>query len=212
MYFFIDKSDFDVMLKTWSNTDIPPNPNKNAQMIIFEERVLLTTELTSDTPLVSSIIPEMIGLAKDKSIFKSFNGMYNKYENIFKILLFPKIEIITEKITTKPPIIIMVLLDSNIAVESMLPKLLNVHISLDEELNECPKVLFLDLCLKCAKSPNKIPTVIAESVCVINKSNPILEFENIEIPYGSNYKEWTRIICKTKHSLAFVFSATIVIA
>ena len=112
MYFFIDKSDFDVMLKTWSNTDIPPNPSKNAQMMILEERALLVTELTSNTPLVSSIIPEMIGFANDKSIFKSFNGMYNKYENISKILLFPKIEIITEKITTNPPIIIIVLLDS----------------------------------------------------------------------------------------------------
>ena len=86
MYFFIDKSDFDVMLKTWSNTDIPPNPSKNAQMMILKERALLVTELTSNTPLVSSIIPEMIGFAKDKSIFKSFNGMYNKYENISKIL------------------------------------------------------------------------------------------------------------------------------
>ena len=59
MYFFIDKSDFDVMLKTWSNTDIPPNPSKNAQMMILEERALLVTELTSNTPLVSSIIPEI---------------------------------------------------------------------------------------------------------------------------------------------------------
>lgn len=212
MYFFIDKSDFDVMLKTWSNTDIPPNPSKNAQMMILKESALLVTELTSNTPLVSSIIPEMTGLAKDKSIFKSFNGMYNKYENISKILLFPKIEIITEKITTNPPIIIIVLLDSNIAVESMLPKLLNVHISLVDELYECSKLLFGDLCFKRANSPNKIPTVIAESVCVINKSNPILEFENIEIPHGSNYKEGTRIICKTKHSLAFIFSAIIIIA
>ena len=173
MYFFIDKSDFDVMLKTWSNTDIPPNPSKNAQMMILKERALLVTELTSNTPLVSSIIPEMIGFAKDKSIFKSFNGMYNKYENISKILLFPKIEIITEKITTNPPIIIIVLLDSSIALESMLPKLLNVHNSLVDELYECSKILFLNLCFKRAK-------------------------------------ERTRIICKTKHSFAFIFSAIIV--
>ena len=198
MYFFIDKSDFDVMLKTWSNTDIPPNPSKNAQMMILEERALLVTELTSNTPLVSSIIPEMIGFANDKSIFKSFNGMYNKYENISKILLFPKIEIITEKITTNPPIIIIVLLDSSIALESMLPKLLNVHNSLVDELYECSKILFFNLCFKRANCPNKIPTVIAESVCVINKSKPILELENIEIPYCSNYKERTRIICKAK--------------
>ena len=59
--------------------------------------------------------------------------MYNRYENISKILLFPKIEIITEKITTNPPIIIIVLLDSSIALESMLPKLLNVHNSLVDE-------------------------------------------------------------------------------
>ena len=55
-------------------------------MMILKERALLVTELTSNTPLVSSIIPEMIGFANDKSIFKSFNGMYNKYENISKIL------------------------------------------------------------------------------------------------------------------------------
>lgn len=210
MYFFIDKSDFDVMLKTCSNTDIPPNPSKNAQMMILKERALLVTELTSNTPLVSSIIPEMTGLAKDKSIFKSFNGMHNKYENISKILLFPKIEIITENITTNPPIIIIVLLDSSIALESMLPKLLNVHNSLVDELYECSKILFLNLCFKRANCPNKIPIVIAESVCVINKSKPILELENIEIPHCSNYKERTRIICKTKHSFAFIFSAIIV--
>ena len=71
--------------------------------------------------------------------------MYNKYENISKILLFPKIEIITEKIPTNPPIIIIVLLDSSIALESMLPKLLNVHSSLVDELYECSKILFLNL-------------------------------------------------------------------
>ena len=163
-------------------------------MMILKERALLVTELTSNTPLVSSIIPEMIGFAKDKSIFKRFNGMYNKYENI----------------TTNPPIIIIVVLDSSIALESMLPKLLNVHNSLVDELYECSKILFLNLCFKRANCPNKIPTVIAESVCVINKSKPILELENIEIPYCSNYKERTRIICKTKHSFAFIFSAIIV--
>ena len=131
-------------------------------------------------------------------------------ENISKILLFPKIEIITEKITTNPPIIIIVLLDSSIALESMLPKLLNVHNSLVDELYECSKILFFNLCFKRANCPNKIPTVIAESVCVINKSKPILELENIEIPYCSNYKERTRIICKTKHSFSFIFSAIIV--
>lgn len=122
------------MLKTCKSTDIPPNPNKNAQIIMLEERDLLITELTRDTPLVSSIIPEMIGFANDRSIFSNFSGMYSKYEKISKILLLPKIEIITEKITTKPPIIIIVLLDSNIVLESMLPRLLNVHISLVGEL------------------------------------------------------------------------------
>ena len=84
------------MLKTCKSTDIPPNPNKNAQIIMLEERDLLITELTRDTPLVSSIIPEMIGFANDRSIFSNFSGMYSKYENISKILLLPKIEIITE--------------------------------------------------------------------------------------------------------------------
>ena len=122
------------MLKTCKSTDIPPNPNKNAQIIMLEERDLLITELTRDTPLVSSIIPEMMGFANDRSIFSNFSGMCSKYENISKILLLPKIEIITEKITTKPPIIIIVLLDSNIVLESILPRLLNVHISLVGEL------------------------------------------------------------------------------
>lgn len=72
------------------------------------------------------------------------------------------------------------------------------------------KNIILNLCFKRANCPNKIPTVIAESVCVINKRKPILELENIEIPYCSNYKERTRIICKTKHSFAFIFSAIIV--
>ena len=61
-------------------------------------------------------------------------------------------------------------------------------------------------------SPKMIPTVMAESVCVINKSRPMLELENMEIPYGSNYKEWSRIVCKTKHSFTFIFSAIIIIA
>lgn len=193
MYFLIDKSDLAVILSTWSITEIPPNPSKNAHKIIFIEMFLQATLQTSDIPFVSSIIPEIIELAKEISTLKILRIGCNRSESACNILLLFKIEIITENITTNPPIIIIVLLESIIAFESISPKFENVHncllgvfLELYELKSYLELVLFLLWTLE--TRPNIIPTVNADKICVISNNNPIEEFENKVIPNSSKYK------------------------
>lgn len=120
------------MLKTCNNTEIPPKPSKNAHKIILHESDLFAVELTRETPLVNSIIPEINGFAKEVLMCKNLRGTYNGYENTSRILLFSKMDSITENMTTNPPIMIIVLLDSNIAFARIAPRLLKVQISLDD--------------------------------------------------------------------------------
>lgn len=58
IYGFIEISELEVILRTWSITDIPPKPNKNAAIITFTEIALYGILAIIDTPFVSSIIPE----------------------------------------------------------------------------------------------------------------------------------------------------------
>lgn len=111
-----------MMLKTCSSTEIPPKPSKKAHNTILIDMFFEATDVISDTPFVSSISPEMIGFAKEKSILRDFKIGYKINDIISNILLLLNMEITTEKITTKPPIIIIVLLDSIIASERIPPK------------------------------------------------------------------------------------------
>ena len=62
MYGFIDISDLEIMLNTCSIIEIPPNPNKKAQIIILTAKFLFITEDTATTPFVSSKSPVKIGI------------------------------------------------------------------------------------------------------------------------------------------------------
>jgi len=85
IYGFIEISDLDIILKTWSIIDIPPNPNKKAQAITLMNKFLLTMEETSVTPLVSSKIPVSIGTINSVFIFNILKQGMNSIFNTFKI-------------------------------------------------------------------------------------------------------------------------------
>ena len=174
-----------MMLKTCSSTETPPKPSKKAHNTILIDMFFEATEVISDTPFVSSIIPEMIGLAKEKSILRNFKIGYEINDIISNILLLLNIEITTEKITTKPPIIIIVLLESIMASERIPPKFLTLQSWILSVWIEVVKELWLALFLCFENTPNMMPTEIADNIWVINNKIPILEFENILIPNSS---------------------------
>lgn len=187
IYFFMERSVFETILKTWSNTEIPPKPSKKAHNIIFTEILLVAIDVISETPFVSSIIPDIIGLANVIGILSNFKMGYKIYDIASNILLLFNIDISTENITTNPPIIIIVLLDSNIASERIEPKSFKVHVW-TFLLIGIPVELFLEVCFILEYNPNINPTEIADKICVKNNKIPIEEFENIVIPHSSNNK------------------------
>ena len=123
-----------MILKTCSNTDIPPKPSKKAVNIILIEiflQAILEIELI---PFVISKNPEINGAAKEKSIFRvSKIGAINK-ANIFKIPLAFKIDITLEKITTNPPINNIVEILLIILSDKIEPRLEKVIFSFEAEL------------------------------------------------------------------------------
>ncbi len=145
---------------------------------------------------MSSIIPDIIGLAKERGILSNFKMGYKMYDITSNILLLFNIDITTENITTKPPIIIIVLLDSKIALERIAPKSFKVQVW-EFLLIGIPVELFCEFCFGVDYSRKRKPTEIADKICVKNSKIPIEEFENIVIPHSSNNKQWTRVICKT---------------
>ena len=100
---------------------------------------------------------------------------------------------IIENNITNPPIIIMVLLDSNIASERIVPKFLKVAMFL--ECFELVEFIFFSRLwgfpfswLNLEIKPKIIPTDIADKMCVISNNIPIVEFENNVIPNSTNNK------------------------
>ena len=73
-YAFIETSDLDVILKTWSNTEKPPNPKIADIRIILVDIFLDVIFAICRAPFVSSIIPDIKDLQKEKSLIpKSLN-------------------------------------------------------------------------------------------------------------------------------------------
>ena len=62
-------SEVEVILKTWSKTDIPPNPSKNAHIVIFILIAFIGMFEIIDTPFVSSTIPDNIPVANGSAFF-----------------------------------------------------------------------------------------------------------------------------------------------
>ena len=123
MYGFIDKSVFETILNTCKNIDIPPIPSKKEVNIIFNEIAFICIFEINDIPFVISKKPVRIGATKVVGIFKRLKQGDIIIVSIFKNLLALNIDIITEKSTTKPPIIIIVKIALYIEFDNISPKL-----------------------------------------------------------------------------------------
>lgn len=126
IYGFIEISELDVILNTWSITDIPPNPSKNAEITTFTESTLNGILAIIDTPFVSSIIPENKPVANSWGRPKASSaGATIRLSKSNTFVLF-NIDIITLNSTTNPPIITTVLIELIMLFWRIPPKLFNV--------------------------------------------------------------------------------------
>ena len=117
-------SDFEIILSTCSIIEIPPKPSKKEHIIILIEIHLLGIPLINFTPFVSSIIPETMEV--DMLVLFIPNILkigVTILENMCKIPLLFKIDIITLNKTTNPPIIIIVLIADIMLLLKTSPKL-----------------------------------------------------------------------------------------
>ena len=104
MYGLIDKSVFEVILRTWSNTEIPPNPKRKAVKIILIESFLQAIKEIELIPFVISKKLQIRGVIKEVSICKKLNNGEIQVEKKESNALDFKMEITLENITTNPPI------------------------------------------------------------------------------------------------------------
>lgn len=104
MYGLIDKSVFEVILRTWSNTEIPPNPKRKAVKIILIESFLQAIKEIELIPFVISKKLQIRGVIKEVSICKKLNNGEIQVEKKESNPLDFKMEITLENITTNPPI------------------------------------------------------------------------------------------------------------
>ena len=118
MYGFIDNFSLETTLKIWSITENPPNPSKNELSKIFVEIAFTWILLIAFSPFVSSIIPDK--MPEIKLLFP--NKGDRNFAIIFNSPEFFNIEIITENITTNPPIIIIVFILEIILLDKTSPK------------------------------------------------------------------------------------------
>ena len=118
MYGFIDNFSLETTLKIWSITENPPNPSKNEHSKIFVEIAFTWILLIAFSPFVSSIIPDK--MPEIKLLFP--NKGDRNFAIIFNSPEFFNIEIITENITTNPPIIIIVFILEIILLDKTSPK------------------------------------------------------------------------------------------
>ena len=76
-------SDLEITLNTCNIIDIPPNPNKKAEIIILIARFLLVIEEIIATPFVNSKIPLKIGIINSVFIFNKLKigikGIFKKF-------------------------------------------------------------------------------------------------------------------------------------
>ncbi len=114
------------MLRTWSKIDIPPKPSKNAQIIILKEIFFIGILEIRETPLVSSTIPDNIPYEKLLGILSILKNGERILDNMSNTPVFFKIEIITLKSITNPPIITTVLIEVIILFCKILPSELSL--------------------------------------------------------------------------------------
>lgn len=184
MYGLIDKSVFEVILRTCKSTEIPPKPSKNDAKIILIDIALIFILEINEMPFVISSMPVSKGVVKSEGICKNEKHGIKKVDNIFARWLTLNIDIITENITTNPPIIKIVDVADVMLSAIAPPRLENVTFEVFLEVLGMVliKFLFEFTFDEFFQNLNIIPTVIHASKCVENSKKPIVEFPNILIP------------------------------
>lgn len=157
------------MLKTCNKIDIPPNPSKNAQTITFIDIAFILIVDTMETPFVSSTIPESIPFANCAGIWNIESTGESVLDSASKVPVLFKIDIITLKSITNPPIITIVLTEFIILFCKIPPRELNSGgvflLILYAALFDLGEELYF-------QNLNKIPTVKDERRCVANSKSP----------------------------------------
>ena len=185
-----------MILSTCKNTEIPPVPSKNAVRIIFIEIIFIGMLEIKEIPFVISKKPVSKGAINEVGMCK--NSKQGTNINVSRSInpLVLKIDIITEKSTTNPPIIIIVEVALEIEFAIASPRFAKVKgLGL---LFEKSVTLLLFLELDAFQNLNKNPTVIQAKICVIKSNTPIKELLNILIPTVPTINRGPRIISKTK--------------
>lgn len=172
IYGLIDKSVFDTILKTWRKTEIPPSPSKNAERIMLIEICFIWIVDIKAIPFVISKIPVRSGDTKEVGIVISLNAGEIIKVNAFNRRLALNIDIITENITTKPPIIIIVEVAFEMLAPITSPKLENETFLDFEEYVLYFSVSIFKEALR-FQNLNKNPTVRHARICVINSIKPM---------------------------------------
>ena len=121
IYGLIESFDLLIILRVCSSTDIPPNPRIKADTHTLIDKFFKWTEDIILKPLVNSIIPEI----NPTTIFEFIcNNLEIGDAIITSNFVLPKIERITEKRVTKPPITRIVFILLIILFPRTSPKLL----------------------------------------------------------------------------------------
>ena len=191
------------MLRTCKATEIPPNPSKNAQIIILVEMFLLAISAISQTPFVSSISPVIIPFRYLLEILKTLDSGEIRLTNKFNIPLLFNIEITTEKSTTNPPI-------RNIVLIEFIMELARISPKFDKDIFDgnlfeftCKKEDLLFLLT--FHHLNKIPTVIQASICVIRSKIPVLVSLKSPIPTVPTINKGPELFVKAISLSASIF-------
>lgn len=166
----MDKSDFETMLKTWSKTESPPEPSRNAVIIMLVEIFFSFIKDTILIPLVISKSPVKIDAITWEGRFNHLQIGSNIMQTKVVIPLTFKIEIITENKTTKPPIIRIVEIADWILEPKISPKFDTVMFC---SLLSCLETLYCFFVTEFFfQNLNINPTVIHAKICVIKSRTP----------------------------------------
>ena len=181
------------MLIICNNTEIPPIPSRKEASIIFIDMFFIWILDIRERPFVISKIPIINGSIKEAGICIVLNNGISSMFIIYITWLSFNIEIITENITIKPPIIkiVDVALEIEFAINS--PKFTKEAV-LEDEFDI---ILRFFVFVGVYQNLNKIPTVIDDNICVMRSKIPIVVLPNILIPIVPTMKRGPRIICKT---------------
>lgn len=187
----------EMILKTWSKTDIPLNPIMKVDKRMLEVGIWEYIIEVDFTPFVISSNP-IIKLNEISSEIPNFDNIKAK-EAINPE--FSKIEIITEKRTTNPPIVRIADIDFFILSPKISPSS-ETRISLLLELVSLENSTLNSFLFQYL---NIYPTVKADNIWDINRITPILLSLNKAIPTVPNINKGPELLVKAISLSASVF-------